>query len=419
MNGRDANRLNPPARHRGSIRLGLSAVAVSMALVAMLSHSAPAHANAAYRNFVKSFWASARKAGVSRETYDRAFAGLTPDPEVIEKNAHQPEFKLPPSQYVVAAVTDTRIVTGRAMAEKYSDELDRIEEKWGVDRYVLLAIWGMETNFGTFMGKKNVIRSLSTLGYRGRRARFGRSQLIAALRMMERGVVPDGPMLGSWAGAMGHTQMIPSNYLRFGVDLNGDGKRDIWNWPPEALATSANFLGKQGWDRGKTWGYEVTLPGRVGTGYAGRGRSRSLGKWQALGVRRVGGKEFPRAGDRAYLYLPMGTKGPAFLLLDNFRTIMRYNAAHTYALSVGHLADRIRGGDAFVTPWPDGARALSEEERFAIQNGLIAKGYEIGDVDGVLGSRTRAAIREFQKSKGLKVDGFPTPKILELLQSGG
>ena len=419
MNGRSAHRPVCPSPNRRCMRLLLAAVCVIAAAAAMTAQAAPVHANAAYRNFVKNFWASARKAGVSRETYDRAFAGLSPDPEVIEKNAHQPEFKLPPSQYVVAAVTDTRIIAGREMAEKYKAELDRIEAKWGVDRYVLLAIWGMETNFGTFMGKKNVIRSLSTLGYRGRRARFGRSQLIAALRMMERGVVPDGPMLGSWAGAMGHTQMIPSNYLRFGVDLNGDGKRDIWHWPPEALATSANFLGKQGWDTGKTWGYEVKLPGRVGKGHAGRRRSRSLGKWQALGVKRVGGKEFPRPGDRAYLYLPMGTKGPAFLLLDNFRTIMRYNPAHTYALSVGHLSDRIRGGDTFVTPWPDGARALTEDARFAIQNGLIAKGYEIGEVDGVLGSKTRAAIREFQKSKGLKVDGFPTPKILELLQTGG
>lgn len=378
-----------------------------------------ARADTAYEHFVKNFWASARKAGISRETYDAAFAGLTPDPEVIEKNAHQPEFKLPPSQYVVAAVTDTRIRVGKEMLEKYASELDRIEKKWGVDRHILLAIWGMETNFGTFMGKMNVIRSLSTLGYKGRRARFGRSQLIAALRMMERGVVPDGPMLGSWAGAMGQTQMIPSNYLRFGVDLNGDGKKDIWNWPPEALATSANFLSKQGWDTGETWGYEVELPGRVGAGYAGRGRSRSLAKWQALGVRRVAGKEFPRPGDRAYLYLPMGTKGPAFLLLDNFRTIMRYNPAHTYALSVGHLADRIMGGEPFAAPWPDGARALSEEERKDIQRGLNARGYDVGDVDGVLGSKTREGIRKLQKEKGLKVDGFPTPKILELLRSEG
>ena len=394
------------------------ALSCSVFVAASAFSSSPVQANAAYEKFVRSFWASAKKAGISRKVYDEAFAGLTPDPEVLEKNAHQPEFKLPPSQYVVAAVTDTRIVTGREMLEKYKSELDAIEAKWGVDRHVLLAIWGMETNFGTFMGKKNVIRSLSTLGYRGRRAKFGRSQLIAALRMMERGAVPDGPMLGSWAGAMGHTQLIPANYLRFAVDYNGDGKRDIWS-PVEALASSANFLAKQGWDRGKTFGYEVKLPGRVGKGYSGRRRSRSLSKWAALGVKRIGGDNFPRAGDRAYLYLPMGTKGPAFLLLDNFRTIMRYNAAHTYALSVGHLADRIRGGDTFVTPWPDGARALTEEERFAIQNGLIAKGYEIGDVDGVLGTKTRAAIRKLQKKNGVKVDGFPTPKILEMLSKEG
>lgn len=404
-------------RHSTSF-LACTGVNFGLATAIALSFTQQAHANAAYEKFVRSFWASARKAGISRQTYDKAFAGLTPDPEVLEKNAHQPEFKLPPSQYVVAAVTDTRITTGREMLTKYKDELDRIEAKWGVDRHVLLAIWGMETNFGTFMGKKNVIRSLSTLGYRGRRAKFGRSQLIAALRMMERGAVPEGPMLGSWAGAMGHTQLIPVNYLKFAVDFNGDGKRDIWS-PVEALASSANFLSRQGWDAGKTWGYEVKLPGRVGSGYSGRRRSRSLAKWAALGVERINGNDFPRPGDRAYLYLPMGTKGPAFLLLDNFRTIMRYNAAHTYALSVGHLADRIRGGDAFVRPWPDGARALTEEERFAIQNGLIAKGYEIGEVDGVLGTKTRAAIRKLQKKNSVKVDGFPTPKILEMLKQDG
>ena len=379
----------------------------------------PANAQTRYERFVKSFWGSARKAGVSRKTYDRAFAGLTPDPVVVRKNAYQPEFKLPPSQYLVAAVTDTRIELGKERAKEYKSELDAIEKRWGVDRYVLLAIWGMETNFGTFMGKMNVIRSLSTLAYKGRRAKFGRTQLIAALRMMERGVVPDGPMLGSWAGAMGHTQLIPVNYLKFAVDFDGDGKRDIWNTPPEALASTANFLGRQKWARGKTWGYEVKLPGRVGKGYSGRRRSRSLAKWATLGVKRVKGGKFPRPGDRAYLYLPMGAKGPAFLLLDNFRVIMRYNAAHTYALSVGHLADRIRGGSAFAVPWPDGARALSEEERFEIQRGLIARGYEIGDVDGILGSKTRAAIRVLQKDKGLKVDGFPTPKILEILRAEG
>jgi membrane-bound lytic murein transglycosylase B len=263
----------------------------------------------------------------------------------------------------------------------------------------------------------NVIRSLSTLAYKGRRAKFGRGELIAALRMMERGVVPEGPMMGSWAGAMGHTQLIPTNYLKFAVDFNGDGKRDIWNTPVEALASTANFLSRQNWKPGKTWGYEVKLPARVGKGYAGRRRSRSLAKWTKLGVKRVRGEDYPRPGDTAYLYLPEGVKGPAFLLINNFRVIMRYNAAHTYALSVAHLASRISGAPAFATPWPGGVRALTEEERFEIQRLLIARGNDVGGIDGVLGSKTRAAIRVLQKEKGLKVDGFPTPKILELLRA--
>jgi membrane-bound lytic murein transglycosylase B len=379
----------------------------------------PASAETRYERFVRTFWASAKKAGVSRATYDKAFAGLVPDPEVLKKNAYQPEFKIPPAHYVILAVTDTRIRVGKEMLVKYKVELDEIEKKYGVDRHVLLAIWGMETNFGTFKGKMNVIRSLSTLAYKGRRAKFGRGELIAALRMMERGVVPEGPMMGSWAGAMGHTQLIPTNYLKFAVDYNGDGKRDIWNTPVEALASTANFLGKQNWKPGQTWGYEVKRPGRVGRGYAGRRRSRSLSKWSKLGLKRADGEEYPRPGDRAYLYLPEGTKGPAFLLINNFRVIMRYNAAHTYALSVAHLASRISGAPAFATPWPGGVRALTEEERFEIQRLLVARGNDVGGIDGVLGSKTRAAIRKLQKEKGLKVDGFPTPKILELLKADG
>lgn len=397
----------------------LFAAAAVWVLASATLPASPAWAETRYERFVKSFWNSARKAGVSRKTYDAAFAGLTPDPEVIKKNAHQPEFKIPPAHYVILAVTDTRIRLGKERLKTFKTELDEIEKRWGVDKHVLLAIWGMETNFGTFMGKMNVIRSLSTLAYKGRRARFGRGELIAALRMMERGVVPDGPMLGSWAGAMGHTQLIPTNYLKFAVDYNGDGKRDIWNTPVEALASTANFLGKQKWQAGKTWGYEVKLPARVGKGYAGRRRSRTIGKWAALGVKRVREGKFPRTKDRAYLYLPSGRKGPAFLLLNNFRVIMRYNAAHIYALSVGYLADRIRGAPAFDTPWPGGVRALSEDERFEIQRLLIARGHKIGEIDGVIGSKTRAAIRALQKEKGLKGDGFPTPKILEILKSDG
>ncbi len=401
---------------------GVAARALLVLIALAAGAMVPAHsvsAGTSYQHFVKHFWASARKAGVSRKIYDAAFAGLTPDPEVVKKNARQPEFKLPAAHYLTLVVTDTRVRLGRERLAEYSEQLGAIEKRWGVDRHVLLAIWGMETSYGAFMGSMNVIRSLSTLAYKGRRARFGRTQLIAALRMMQRGVVPDGPMLGSWAGAMGHTQMIPVSYLKYSVDFDGDGKRDIWNNQPEALAATANYLARNKWRAGKTWGYEVKLPAKVGTGYSGRRRARALGKWAALGVKRAGGSEFPRAGDRATLYLPEGKSGPAFLLLKNFRVIMSYNASHKYALSVGHLADRIRGGAAFATAWPGGVRALSEDERFEIQRLLIARGNAIGEIDGVLGSKTRAAIRALQKDKGLKADGFPTPKILEILREGG
>lgn len=381
--------------------------------------AAPAGADEArYRQFVNGFRATALKAGISPETYEAAFKGLTPDPEVIEKDRHQPEFTLDASQYVALTVTDTRVRIGREKLAKLDATLDAIEKEYGVDRHVLLAIWGMETNFGAFMGGHNVIRALSTLAYTGGRRDFGRRQLLAALKMIERGhATPEG-LVGSWAGAVGYTQLIPTNFLKYAVDFDGDGRKDLWNSPADALASAANYLDKAGWDRGHAWGYEVSLPKGVGRGYEGRRRSRSLARWEKLGVKRVKGQDYPRPGDRAYLYLPMGTKGPAFLLLDNFRTIMRYNNAHTYALSVSHLSDLIRGGGRFVTPWPDGVRALDEPERFEMQNLLIALGYDIGKVDGVLGSKTRAALRAYLKKKGEKnPDGFPTPKVLEMLRA--
>jgi membrane-bound lytic murein transglycosylase B len=377
-----------------------------------------AMADARYDRFVKSFWPTAKRAGISRATYDSAFAGLTPDPEVIEKDAYQPEFILSASYYLALTVTDTRIRIGKEKLAQHEEALDAIEKRYGVDRHVLVAIWGMETNFGQFMGDKNIIRALSTLAYTGRRKKFGRTQLLAALKMLERGYITPDKIMGSWAGAAGYTQLIPSNYLKFAVDFDGDGKRDVWETPADALASTANYLARAGWTPGHTWGYEVVLPGRVGIGYAGRRRSRSLKRWMALGVKRVKDQEFPRPGDRAYLYLPAGRKGPTFLLLDNFRVIMRYNAAHKYAMAVAHLSDRLRGLGPFERPWPDGVRALEEAERFELQKLLVALGYEIGKVDGVLGSKTRAAIREFQKKNKMKPnDGFPTPKVLEALRA--
>lgn len=374
---------------------------------------------AAYRRFVDSFWQTARKRGISRELYVKAFEGLTPDPVVVRKNAHQPEFVLTASQYLSLTVSDTRIEKGRRKLEELAPVLDRIERRWGVDRHVLLAIWGMETNFGLFKGSMNVFRSLSTLGYRGRRTRFGRRELLAALKIVQRGEAPLEKMVGSWAGAMGHTQLIPSNYTAHAVDFDGDGKRDIWDTVPDALASAANLLKSAKWRAGQTWGYEVTLPGRFDTRLVGRRNARSLARWRALGVRRVRGQAFPRPGDRASLFLPAGRRGPAFLLLGNFRSIMGYNAATKYALAVGHLADRLRGAPAFARPWPDGVRPLTKDERLELQRLLAAGGYDVGEVDGILGSKTRAAIKAFQKKKRLRADGFPHPKILALLRAEG
>lgn len=403
-----------------SAGLVLSCAAVGV-LIALTADVPQADANeAAYRHFVKSFWKTAKARGISREIYDAAFAGLTPDADVVKKNARQPEFVQPASHYVSLAVSDTRIETGKAKLEELKETLDAIERRYGVDRHVLIAIWAMETNFGLFTGGKNVIRSLSTLGYRGRRQRFGRGELIAALKILQRGDITADKMMGSWAGAMGQTQLLPSNYNRYAVDFDGDGRRDIWETVPDALASTANFLRKVGsWRTGQTWGYEVTLGKRVGARSAGRRRARTIRQWRALGVKRVRGQEFPRPGDRAYLYLPAGTKGPAFLLLANFRSIMRYNAAHKYALSVGHLADRIRGAEPFARSWPDGVRPLNSDERHELQRLLTAKGYEVGEIDGILGSKTRAALKAYQKAEGLRADGFPHPRLLERLRKEG
>ena len=369
-----------------------------------------------YRKFVKEFRAVARRNGIPGALYDRAFQGLTPDPEVIEKNARQPEFVLPPSHYMALVVTDTRVREGRRKLSEHAADLAGIERRYGVDRHVLVAIWGMETLYGKLRGKRNVIRSLSTLGYRGRRARFGRNQLLAALRILKAGDIPLERMTGSWAGAMGHTQFIPTSYEAYAVDDTGDGRRDIWDTPRDALASTANYLRRNGWVSARPWGHRVVLPERVNPALAGRKHERAIRKWRQLGVRRADGLPFPDPEDKGYLYLPAGTEGPAFLLRGNFRAIMRYNPAEKYALAIGHLANRLRG-EGGVLAWPDGVRPMAEGDRKELQRLLTAAGYDIGDVDGILGPRTRAAVREYQKKKRRRVDGFPRPELLELLRA--
>ncbi len=401
-------------------------IAIVFALSALLifsielSLSAPSHArDAGFRRFVKNFWPRARKAGVSRSTYRRAFRGVDPDPEVWDKDTHQPEFEMPVSQYLALAVSDTRIEEGAKKLTELKKLLDDLERRYGVNRHVLIAIWGMETNYGTFPGKKYVIRALATLAYKGRRTEFGRKQLLAGLRILERGETTRERMTGSWAGAMGHTQLIPTTYIGNAVDYDGDGRRDIWDTLPDALASTANILERSKWKFGQTWGYEVQLPQRFNYHLAGLRRKKSIAQWKKLGAKRVRDKEFPRPGDRASLIVPAGPKGPAFLVIQNFRSIMRYNAATKYALAVGHLSDRIRGYPPFVRDWPDGVRPLDSDQRRELQRLLIARGFEIGAIDGVIGSKTREAVRVIQRKMGLRADGFPSLKLLVVLRKDG
>ncbi|MDH3579152.1 MAG: lytic murein transglycosylase [Hyphomicrobiales bacterium] len=406
---------------RPLLRLVTTGLFVVSVIAGAVSVSAPAHAQGAdFQRFVDGLAPAARKAGVSRATFGRAFAGVTPDPEVLKKAEYQPEFTKPIWEYLASAVSQKRIENGRKMLRQYRSVLARLETVYGVDRHVILAIWGMETSYGSFMGKKNVIRSLATLGYRGSRRKFGRTQLIAALKILQNGDTTPERMKGSWAGAMGHTQFIPTTYLAHAVDYDGDRRRDIWNSVPDALASTANYLKVSKWRTGETWGYEVVLPRGFNYASASRRTVKTLAQWQAAGVSRARGKSFPRPDDRASIILPAGAYGPAFAILNNFRSILRYNNATAYALAVGHLADRIRDHNfpGFTKPWPTEYRPLSRSQRVELQTLLAARGFLKGAADGVIGSGTRRALRAYQKARGLIVDGYPSVKLLETLRRG-
>jgi membrane-bound lytic murein transglycosylase B len=341
---------------------------------------------------------------------------MTPDPKVLEAANFQPEYVKPVGEYVDRVVSEKRIATGKEMLEERKALLDVLEKRYGVDRTIIIAIWGVESNYGTQPGDMNVIRSLATLAYSGTKAKFARQQLISALKILQRGDITPEAMNGSWAGAMGHTQFIPTTYQGYAVDHDGDGKRNIWGDVPDALASTASYLKASKWRAGETWGYEVTLPKGFNPKKVSEKTMKSLGQWQKLGITRVGGEAFPRPGDKATLYAPEGSAGPAFLVLNNFRSILRYNQSTSYALGVGHLADRIKGYGPFVHPWPTDEKRLSLDQRKELQQLLVAQGYLEGDIDGVIGPATLEAVKTYQRKKKMGVDGFPTRTILELLR---
>ena len=366
---------------------------------------------------VEGLWPAAKSAGVTRATFDLAFKGFTPDPEVVEAANFQPEYVKPIGEYIDRAVSDKRVEIGKQKLAENQALLGSLETRYGVDRHIIVAIWGVESNYGVQPGDKNVIRSLATLICTGTKAKFAKPQIVSALKILQRGDVSYEAMNGSWAGAMGHTQFIPTTYSAYAVDHDGDGKRDIWANIPDALASTASYLKVSNWRAGESWGYEVKLPKGFDPKRVSESTLRTVGEWQKIGIVRANGEAYPRATDKASLFSPEGTRGPSFLLLNNFRSILRYNVAKSYALAVGHLADRIRGGGRFVHSWPTDETHLSLEQRTEFQRLLIAHGLMTGEPDGVIGPATLEAVKTYQRSKGLGVDGYPSLTLLKRLQS--
>jgi membrane-bound lytic murein transglycosylase B len=393
---------------------------LAVVVLGMLLASGPALADAKFEAFIQdSIWPQVKAAGVSRDLFDQAFAGITePDPVVLKLAKTQPEFTSTTSEYLAKAVTPIRIETGKAMLVENAKLLSAIEKKYGVDKRVVLGIWGMESNFGKDKGSMSVMRSLSTLIYAGRKRDYAKGQIVAAFKILQKGIRTPDNFTGSWAAAMGHTQFIPTSYISYAVDWTGDGKKDIWGSKEDALASTANYLAKAGWRIDRPWGWEVQLPAKFNRGLIGRGHWKKVSEWVKLGVVPATAKSFNALQAEAFVMIPQGIDGPAFLVTKNFLAIMDYNLSHSYAIAVGHLGDRISGGAGIQGTWPDVSFDLSFEERVEMQKRLSAKGFETGGADGRFGARTYEAVIAFQRSVGAAMDGNPSRKVLELLRKG-
>lgn len=352
-----------------------------------------------------------------RETvFDQAMGAVQPLPEVLEKQARQPELRLSVRDYLDITVSEERIRNGRLKMRQNRTLLNGIEAEYGVEAGVVMAFWGLESGFGANRGTYPVIPALATLAHGGRRRTFFEDELIAALRIVQMGDARPDQLVGSWAGAMGHGQFMPTSYQDFAVDFDGDGRRDIWGEEPsDALASIAHYVSKHGWRLGQPWGVEVTLPNGFDHSQTGLGRNKSVAEWTALGVKPA--REMPIAEyGAASILLPAGARGAALMVFRNFHVILRYNRAEAYAIAIGHLADRFAGGKAFLRDFPEGQRMLSREELRELQMMLTNMGLDTQGIDGFMGSNTASAIRAFQKSQGVIADGFPGICVLERLR---
>ena len=362
----------------------------------------------------------AKRAGVQPAFFDKTMATVTARPELLERLNYQPEFKLPIWDYLATLVDDERVLDGIAMLHQHSAVLEEIAATYGVDAETIVAVWGVESNYGQNTGGRDIIESLSTLSCMGRRQTFFSRELIAAIKILEAGDFERELFKGSWAGAFGQTQFMPTTFLRLAKDGDGDSKRNLITNPVDALASTAHFLRKAGWKAGQVWGFEVRLPQSGPPAAVGRKSVRDLSYWIAQGIERVDGSPLLQAPLRttsdAALLLPSGPKGPAFLLLGNFKSIYSYNASESYGLAIAHLSDRLRGATVFTTPWPTDDAGLSRQEKRDIQTLLLARGHDIGAVDGALGSRSRAAIQLEQQRLGHDVSGRAGQKLLTALR---
>ena len=377
---------------------------------------AQATSNIAFRRWIDRFRARARAEGIRDNVFDVAFEGVRYNTEIIQRDRNQSEFTKQIWEYLDSAASETRVRNGRAAFKDNRRILNEIEARYGVEAEVVTAIWGLESAYGEYRGNEHIIEALATLAFDGRRGRFFESQLIAALKIIQSGDVPPRRMTGSWAGAMGHTQFIPTSYLAYAVDFRGDGKRDIWSDDPtDALASTAAYLKRFGWKKGQPWGVEVVLPRGFDYGQTGERVKKSPDQWAAMGVRDTRGGRVPNHG-RASILLPAGAQGAAFMIFDNFHVIERYNSADAYVIGVGHLSDRIRGDGPIRAEWPRGDRNLRFAEKKEMQRLLTARGFNTQGVDGIIGPNTIQAIRRFQSTQGMVPDGYASYEILRRLR---
>ncbi|MDO9361159.1 MAG: lytic murein transglycosylase [Polaromonas sp.] len=368
-----------------------------------------------FARWIADFSNSARAAGITDATLRLAFDDVRFVPRVTEADSAQPEFSRAVWDYLDSAVSAQRVVRGQDRLLQARPAVDAAASRYGVPAEILAAIWGMESNYGSNTGDIPTIDALASLGFEGRRETWARGQLLAALKILQNRDIDRTQMLGSWAGAMGQTQFLPSNYLAYAVDADGDGRRDIWGSLPDVMASTANFLARSGWQVGQPWGAEVRLPPGFDLALADGEQRRAASSWAGLGVQSMDGSPLPPLTDAALL-LPAGSRGPAFITGPNFRTILRYNNSTSYALAVGLLARALGGGAPVQAAWPRDLQALSRSQLLTLQAALNTRGFDSGTPDGVVGPATRSAIRRYQHSVGLPADGYPTGELLQRLQ---